>query len=564
MCITYDTHQHNVENIYGECGEPYFCPVTHFTPEHPRAGIVDIPEFKPSRLIRTSDMAVVRGSDVHAPYYALSYSWEQSGIIVQGDDSENSARVDNSKHHIISHPKNKEDEQVSSVPVNTRSVTFEGLIQQICQDFDFQYIWYDQKCTIRKNPDDKRREVKDMHRIFRHAQCTVVLIPELHVVEQYISSSSFPRRANVEVISTSEWSKHVWTLNESLVSERLLFIGRDVHLWSYVYDRSNPFQTVTFVNQDSFKFLYDICTTSKDPFLASALLWHARRRNCTKNHDRIFALASLFPNIAEVLPFDYSRDLYAAMLHFYGLLAQQDLSLLCFGCPMKDQDDSNDLLDEMKLLPSWTGVFGHHGTTAAGARTIGSMWYHESYVSTASNTTWTVNGQFLQLTCNCIYASIERNAYEPYGSFKCVGHYEREFSVPSGSSHLIFNVRLDEQQLCTAHYADGFFLKDTHWLPVMVDSGQEKDEDGGYYKWVNNTITPTHSGGALLLVDVDCTECIILTGIVFDKNASSKAMPVIKQNDDGYYCCIGVCLLDGYAAAYHYPEPEREQTFIIV
>ncbi|KAI9253533.1 hypothetical protein BDA99DRAFT_540787 [Phascolomyces articulosus] len=146
------------------------------------------PNFMPSKLVRISDMTVVYGSQVNEGYCALSYSWNQSGDI-QRDDHGKYTRIDEGKHKIISYDNffpcmifsrskvaiNYDDlpfyewrrlEKIYHVlkivddknyyfTKTIQYVKFEGIIQQICQQFNIKYIWYDQLCI---NQDDKEEK----------------------------------------------------------------------------------------------------------------------------------------------------------------------------------------------------------------------------------------------------------------------------------------------------------------------------------------------------------------------------------------------------------------------
>ncbi|KAI9253526.1 hypothetical protein BDA99DRAFT_607636 [Phascolomyces articulosus] len=64
------------------------------------------PDFKPSKLVRISDMEVVDGSQVNEGYCALSYSWDQSGDILIDKATGKYKRVDEGKRKIISYDNN--------------------------------------------------------------------------------------------------------------------------------------------------------------------------------------------------------------------------------------------------------------------------------------------------------------------------------------------------------------------------------------------------------------------------------------------------------------------------
>ncbi|KAI8142991.1 heterokaryon incompatibility protein-domain-containing protein [Fennellomyces sp. T-0311] len=160
-------------------------------------------------------MQVVGGATIKEHYWALSYSWGQSGEIINLD-SKKSKRLDEGQHTLVSKPcADRETEKTQ--------VKFERLIQQMCMDFNIGYIWYDQKCIDQDDDDEKLREIKNMHKIYENARCTLVLIPELKVATS---------TANINAIPESNWSKRMWTLEEAYVSKSMLFVGQNAHLWS--------------------------------------------------------------------------------------------------------------------------------------------------------------------------------------------------------------------------------------------------------------------------------------------------------------------------------------------
>ncbi|KAI8144017.1 hypothetical protein BJV82DRAFT_74360 [Fennellomyces sp. T-0311] len=116
----------------------------------------------------------------------------------------------------------------------TRFVKFEGFIQQLCKYFGIQYIWYDQMCIDQNDHDAKVQEIRQMHLIYHHARCTLVLIPELNTRKDQNNADI----ANIDVIPESEWSKRIWTLEEAYMSKKnpicwkkcVLLVKRDI-LW---------------------------------------------------------------------------------------------------------------------------------------------------------------------------------------------------------------------------------------------------------------------------------------------------------------------------------------------
>ncbi|KAI8142213.1 hypothetical protein BJV82DRAFT_579741 [Fennellomyces sp. T-0311] len=193
-------------------------------------------------------MKLVRGSEVRERYYTLSYSWNQSGDYVKNEHNDEYIRNDQGKHQIIFYRKRKAKKYPrgrtrTRVPVKPRFVKFERLVQQICKDFGVRYIWWDQYCIDQSNPEEKRREIMQMHSIYKNAYCALVLIPELDFTGHMIQTGEYI--ANTRNIMETEWVKRVWTLEEAFMSKRMLFVGRNVHMWSHTSD-GNFFVVITF------------------------------------------------------------------------------------------------------------------------------------------------------------------------------------------------------------------------------------------------------------------------------------------------------------------------------
>ncbi|KAI9272745.1 hypothetical protein BDA99DRAFT_533583 [Phascolomyces articulosus] len=173
------------------------------------------PDFMPAKLVRISDMKVVSGSQVNEGYCALSYSWNQSGDILYDEIAGKYKRIDKGKHRIFRSDYHYE------------YVKFEGIIQQICQQFNIKYIWYDQLCINQDNKKEKQREIRKMHRLYENAYCTVALVPD------------FSRERTLHT-SEQQYIKRLWTLEEAIMSKKLLYVGRNRYEYGDGFANSIP------------------------------------------------------------------------------------------------------------------------------------------------------------------------------------------------------------------------------------------------------------------------------------------------------------------------------------
>ncbi|KAI9262236.1 hypothetical protein BDA99DRAFT_510635 [Phascolomyces articulosus] len=410
--------------------------------------------FRPTLLVRTSDMTVVPGHEAKNGYCALSYCWQWSGSLNSKFDekADDNYRVDDGLHTLVDHgdvigqtiigvatgyynnvnisfsksnsnqPRHytlyneegpvdfgewKTDIEWQKRHIHYHNVKFEQIIQQLCRQFDIEYIWYDQLCI---DHDDntttktaiKRKELRQMHQIYSHADYTLAMVPEMHYKKQYQWNHlgervGDDRGNNLEMdpqyklridqcfqqLIQSKWCQRVWTFSETAASKKVLFVGRNVHMWSdtvlFNLDYAHSWWTINM--GASPEYLLQIITTLLQKHSvggsinASTALWHINKRRCLRSHDKIFALAMVFPNLLlDHITFSYKQALLPLMNCAYSLLAIQDLSVLCFGKkyndglfkPVEEEEDKEfcailhyrrrqeDVLNE--LAPSWTGL----------------------------------------------------------------------------------------------------------------------------------------------------------------------------------------------------------------
>ncbi|KAI9495977.1 heterokaryon incompatibility protein-domain-containing protein [Zychaea mexicana] len=422
----------------------------------------------PKKLVRTSDMQVVSGLQVNEGYCALSYSWNQSGDSVVDEFTGKEKRDDQGKHKIV-YPAKKIRQKPRGrkrIPHKVRLVKFEGLIQQICKDFNIKYIWYDQMCINQDDMEEKREEIRHMHRIYSNAYCTVALVPELQV-RKYIS-----KRTDI------------------LYSE------------------------------------------------------------CTKEHDRVFALANIFPEVMSKITVDYDQSLHDLLIQFYGALAEHDLSVLCFKRrgysrlyksiagthPTEADPNYIGFPLESHRLPSWTGVAGEH--------------YQMGQLKTNFQN-YCINGGTLEVTCIAVTNNnrsiapplvFESTDIPPIPKVKAQGVYYLAIiaQLPDYGTKTVY---LISERAILDKAGIQALSKKCSLLSFLLPIKKEN------LCWLDRAVEKDHT----LVDDINLTEdisdtsrqLVMLSEISFpvSDDFTTCYYPVVKKDGD-HYKAIGICILD--------------------
>ncbi|KAI9258029.1 heterokaryon incompatibility protein-domain-containing protein [Phascolomyces articulosus] len=403
--ITYHRTQWRVENTFtGELSGPYKRPPIR---DKFPAQQQDKPLFLPSKLVRVSDMTVIKGSEIGdgKRYCAISYSWNQSGNIVKkkkdcsndDDDGDECTCDDEGKHVIVDYPSKKvkikgrpRGRRRFSLPGRTRLVEFKDLIQQICLDFGVEYLWFDKMCINQEDPEEKRREIQQMYRIYQNALFTIALIPELLAKKRpplvdtlhnrnYSKSNNsndnsatsnnsksnsnshstkYTYRINTNFGIYTEWARRVWCLEELAKSSLLLYVAGNGHMWSDIVDSNNTTSSMPTYHHH---YMFSICVKSLK-WAACTTLYHAHRRLSTKAHDRIFSLANIYPDeTMDKISFTYNQPILELMNQFYRALAKCDIRIMLFGVNYKMDNFGMKFREKYATgLPSWVGMTNTH------------------------------------------------------------------------------------------------------------------------------------------------------------------------------------------------------------
>ncbi|KAI7851926.1 hypothetical protein BDC45DRAFT_401155, partial [Circinella umbellata] len=138
-----------------------------------------------------------------------------------------------------------------------------------------EYVWYDKVCIDQSDSKAKSREIKQMHKIYRNAYYTIAMIPENEVIEDIWASS---------------WFKRSWTLEEVMMTRRILIVGTDTNMFQHSIKTTDIPTTLDFLSVG----LLDSGGTEQNRGTVNQALAYAHFRTSTKPHDMIYALKNTF------------------------------------------------------------------------------------------------------------------------------------------------------------------------------------------------------------------------------------------------------------------------------
>ncbi|KAI7848081.1 hypothetical protein BDC45DRAFT_524247, partial [Circinella umbellata] len=203
-----------------------------------------------------------------------------------------------------------------------------------------------------------------MHRIYSNACYTIVMAPDVQCPESVYFEEEMPQYGNYARWVTvfdfydSYWMKRSWTLEEVMMSKRILMIGTDINFFQHSLHTTTVPSVVDNFSSQLLDFRGE--HHGQEGSVNQALN-EAHFRTSTKPHDMIFALANTFSHMFDDIDIDYETDIKTTFNTFYQHIGTEDLSILCFGSNQEPNHSrtKQSTMDDYNL-PSWCGVAGRH------------------------------------------------------------------------------------------------------------------------------------------------------------------------------------------------------------
>ncbi|GKZ32985.1 hypothetical protein AbraIFM66950_002691 [Aspergillus brasiliensis] len=182
--------------------------------EHAKCdGFEDKLSFLPTRVIDVGDSLTPPHLHISADgetenWVSLSYCW--------GGDS-------NFTLNASSFDDLRSGRSLATFPATLRDAVL------VTRALGFRYLWIDTLCIFQDDTNDWAVEASRMSRTYRHAAVTIAATSAERVDDGFLDK----RAPDMEPSRYSRWATRGWTLQEELLSKRLLYYTKEEIIWKY-------------------------------------------------------------------------------------------------------------------------------------------------------------------------------------------------------------------------------------------------------------------------------------------------------------------------------------------
>ncbi|KAG2217122.1 hypothetical protein INT45_009339 [Circinella minor] len=288
----------------------------------------------------------------------------------------------------------------TSETATARYVTYGELLQQVCKDFQVEYVWYDKICIDQEDHKAKLSEIQQMHKVYSNARYTIAIIPEVRRYNQKDLKDDVGDCAYkalgclIDDAMGSCWFKRSWTLEEVMMSRRILIVGANTNMFQHSLFRTDIPTTLDIFSGTLLDFGGRAVTQYERGTVNQALA-HAHFRTSTKPQDVIHSLKNIFYYMFYDIEASHSTDIKTIFNNFYRHVTTIETSILCFGSPY---NLAGYIMNENMMhdynLPSWTGVNGRHVRDIVIALAHPQLEYHiddTMFISTTTKYYWKIS-----------------------------------------------------------------------------------------------------------------------------------------------------------------------------